>query len=532
MDSESSENEIRSGDHGFSTDEESEIDDPKFANPLPDNPADRVIELACGRKANVFMTGPGGTGKTHTIKRLIEECQCRGIKCHATATTGAAAINFGGTTLHSFMGCGLAKGKKEALAAKVRYTAKKLIKDTEVLIIDEISMLGKSTVIKFDYVCRVIRNNMNEFFGGLVVVASGDFLQLPPVGEDFCFNTKSWNTAKFNNVVFTTAYRFDDIKYFDMLQRIRYGVPKKNDLKRLSHRQYLIYNKENGYAEDLLPADALIKPTRLFPKKKDVAHLNMLELDKIDSKLVTFHSTDKVRYCRKNKDGDTTGYCKAQGLTVAEKEGLRAEGLTMLPDAYKDILDNMAEKDCQLKVGAQVMLTWNVDTDLGLVNGSRGVVMNIFKNKKAADPSDPEYQPDHVEVLFRNNRLVKISAIERDLNIKRGRLQISRMQIPLILAYAISIHKCQGATLDCAIADLGKNVFADSMAYVAISRIRSLEGLYLSSFDEKCIRVSEDARNFMAKIEGFNLPETAKKTKPKKPTKNERTKNHDSSSDF
>jgi ATP-dependent DNA helicase PIF1 len=429
----------------------------------------QVIRLALDENKNVFMTGPGGTGKSHTIRVVAEECEKRGIKYAITATTGVAAASFvGGKTLHSFSGCGLGQDSKEKLALAVRAPTRKTIKSTKVLIIDEISMLGREFFEKIDYVFKCVRGDHDYAFGGMIIIASGDFLQLPPVKDGYAFESAVWKDLKFNSVIFNKPYRFIDEKYFQMLQRIRYGNPTKNDILRLTYRQHKIY--------DIFPEDSQIKPTILFPRKADVMKKNLDELKKLPGDDIIFNAKDSV-ILRREDGGDAT----LDKLKQEEMFMIHEDKISMHPKDYKELYETICDKEVRLKVGAQVMLTSNIDIENNLINGSRGVIKLINKNG--------------VYVTFLNGKTILIDPVAYDRRIKKN-IFIKRHQIPLILGYALSIHKCQGSTLDCAEIDLGPNVFEKSQAYVAISRVRTLEGLFLSNFSPNSIKVDQNALNF------------------------------------
>jgi ATP-dependent DNA helicase PIF1 len=434
---------------------------------------DKVISYALDKGRNVFLTGPGGTGKTFAINRVIEECEMRGIVFAATATTAAAALNFpGGRTLHSFSGIRLGRDSKEILAKNVLPPTRKKIKETAVLIIDEISMLGKGTIEKIDYVLKCVRKDHDYAFGGITVIASGDFLQLPPVDDEYAFASFVWEEFKFKTIVFNKPHRFVDPNYFKMLQRIRYGIPSKNDILRLSYRNYKDY--------DILPVDSLIIPTKLFSRINDVMNENMRELEKIKFPKKTYTAEDTIIY-RKN-DGDL----ELNKLTSEELGEFIENKISMKVSDYATILDDMVDREVHLKDTAQAMLIYNLDPVLGYVNGSRCIVKTMTNTG--------------VYATFIDGKTVFIQCNTWERRIK-GNIWIKRKQIPFMLGYALTIHKCQGATLDCAEIDLGPSVFANSQAYVAISRVRTLDGLYLSNFVKGSIRSDPKAVDFTRKIE-------------------------------
>lgn len=210
-----------------------------------------------------------------------------------------------------------------------------------------------------------------------------------------------------------------------------------------------------------------IKPTFLFSKRIDVDEYNMKELLKLQGDQYDFENNDNFIFRPSKYDDEYT----EKKITPSQKE------------FYTNLLDNAIPQIVSLKVGAQVMLKKNLDVEAGLCNGSRGVVMEINE------------QTEGILVKFTNGLS---TFIFKDLwEIKEGNVVASREQIPLVLAYAMTIHKSQGSTLDCAIIDLGYNIFANNQAYVALSRIRNISGLYLSDFDESSLKSDKNALEFV-----------------------------------
>lgn len=376
---------------------------------------------------NVLIHGPGGTGKSYSLRNICSELQnYRTIA--VTATTGVAAINVDGRTLHSWAGIGLGDSNEEILFHKISKNniLKKRWLDVDILVIDEISMLGKNLFEKLEYIARRIKNN-SECFGGIQILASGDFFQLPPVNDTWVFESEKWKALKFEIVNFEKCMRYSDEPFFDLLLELRLGVVTTETVQILTKR---ILNEE-------LHDD--IKPTILYPLKKNVESYNQDQLKLLPVEETTYKAVD---VCRK--------------------------------DNFKTFLTDLFPENITLKPGAQVMLTFNINVENRLVNGSRGVILKCFKNC--------------VEVKFKHT-IETISYTTKELIVDK--IKISRSQIPLMLAWAVSIHKSQGATLDCAICDIGKTIFTEGQAYVALSRVRNLESLYLSHFDPKAIKVDK-----------------------------------------
>lgn len=403
-------------------------------------------------KRNIFLTGPAGTGKSFCINELIDFLDDVGHPYGKTATTGVAALNIGGTTVHSWAGIGLGDDDGTDLLDKVANNKKATnrIKGAKLLIIDEVSMAKADLIEKIDIVCQFIRNS-GAPFGGLQVVFVGDFLQLPPVfnqmeEEKFAFDSEAWASANIKTVHLNEIVRqHDEPEFAKFLNEVRIGAAKDFDiLEPCLTREF--------------PDDG-IKPVRLFCKNYNVDAYNSDQLAKIDGPIKTYYSVD---------DGPTN---------------------------WKQFFDKncRAPNPLHLKVGAQVMLLTNLAIESKLVNGSVGVVEKMYN--------------DCVEVRFANGTFPiepfkwEMRQNEIDVLGQMKRVPIaSRKQIPLKLAYAVTIHKCQGATLDRAEVDASE-AFACGQVYVALSRVRNLSSLKLKRFNPTKITVSKKCIDFYRKAD-------------------------------
>jgi ATP-dependent DNA helicase PIF1 len=377
----------------------------------------------------------------------------KGIFYGKTATTGVAALNIGGTTLHSWSGMGLADDNGMDLINKVKDNSKAVnrIKSSKVLVIDEISMAKSELIEKLDIVCQVIRDDERPF-GGIQVVFVGDFLQLPPVfdkteNEQFAFDSEAWRSAKIRVVHLTEIVRQHDEPHFaKFLNEVRMGTAKDlGMLKECVDREF--------------PQDG-IKPVKLFCKNIDVNGYNDKELEKLKHVSRTYGSMD---------DGG---------------------------ESWKQFFD----KNCpaptylKLKKGAQVILLVNKDVENGLVNGSVGVVENLYDNC--------------VEVRFENGLFViephawevKQNEFDHLTQTMKKTVLAKRRQIPLKLAWALTIHKAQGSTLNRAEIDISE-AFAAGQVYVALSRVRNLKSLSVKPFSSKKIMVNKKCIDFYKKEE-------------------------------
>lgn len=432
-----------------------------------------VLEaVACGK--SVFITGSAGTGKSFLLMYIIRMLQ-KAIgreSVYVTASTGLAACALNGTTLHSFAGIRLGGGTAEDLAGRVFRSkeSKKRWKAAQVLVIDEISMINGDLFDKLEYVARKVRG-IENCFGGIQLVVTGDFFQLPPVNPPnrhkyFAFESECWNSCFDLQVELEHVFRQSDSTFVKMLNEIRKGLQSPETLNNLSmcHRA--------------LPDDGTeIAPTRLYPLKVDVRFENMQELKALETNIITFYSVDSA------------------------------------PNPlHRYMLDSMrAEKELQLCVGAQVMLIKNIDTCVGLVNGAKGVVIGFEStyNMPVENEKDEERkQLKSVSHLVSPNNLwpvVRFNCGVRTIGPKKEHLEdggvevVSRTQVPLILAWALSVHKCQGMTLSKVQTDLSK-AFEFGMVYVALSRVKDLDGLQLIGFDPTRIKVHPNVVAFFDKL--------------------------------
>jgi len=398
-------------------------------------------------KKNICLTGPAGTGKSFCVNLLFKFLNEMQIFYGKTATTGVAALNISGVTIHSWSGMGLADENGMALLDKVssNYKASGRIKSAKVLVVDEISMAKSDLLDKLDISCQYIRNN-GKPFGGIQVIFVGDFLQLPPVfthfeKEVFAFESQAWKDAGITMVHLTEIVRqHDEPEFAKFLNEVRMGTCKD-------------YSIIDECIDRVFPDDGIV-PVKLFCKNVDVDNYNEMEL-KIVAPLKRYYSTDA--------GGD-------QWAKFFEK-------------------NCRAPASLELKVGAQVMLLKNIDMEQGLVNGSVGVVTEML--------------PDVVEVRFSTGdvhmiepKKWEVRQIEDDgLGGMKPVVVASRTQIPLKLAWALTTHKSQGQTLDRAEINVGE-AFANGQVYVALSRVRNLKSLRLNKFHPNKITVNKKCLDF------------------------------------
>ena len=407
------------------------------------------------------------THNTAILRILAQKLIDRGKGVYCTATTGIAALNMGDgmalktRTLHSWAGIGLGKDDKDKLLAKVASKKKNRERwqKTDILVVDEVSMLGKDLFEKLDYIGRRIRKCEILPFGGIQLIFSGDFLQLPPIKDDFLFESPVWNRCSFFIVPFLTRRRFDDPQYFELLMRVRKGEQTQDDLRIIQScvKKYDELNKSltiNVNKKRKLNDEPEIRPTILHSKVVDVSSHNSTELDKLP--------------------GDSQIYFAVDNYTPIGAHSSSAEPF------YEHMLEETIPAAIQLKAGAQVMLRANLDVEGGLVNGSRGVVLAC--------------NSDSVDVKFKNDKRVRI--VPHTWEFQDESMIAARTQIPLLLAWSITIHRIQGCTLDYAVCNLGQSIFAEGQAYVALSRVRNINGLYITNFYPKSLKVNKKALAF------------------------------------
>lgn len=424
---------------------------------------------------NIFLTGPGGCGKSYLIKTIVDDAKKNNINVSVTALTGCAAVllNCGAKTLHSWAGIGLAKKNDNAIITNIalnKYKRKNWNK-TKLLIVDEVSMMSKHLFELLDAIGKRIRNNAAPF-GGIQIIFSGDFYQLPPVGDrsnpdssKFCFESELWDDTFDIQTLLDKSFRQKDHTFLDILKEVRQGKLFKNSLNLLKSCVNKTYDPTQ-----------IIKPISLIPIKKDVDLINNNSLKLIDSIPITYDY--KVIF-----DNPTdVSYNNAFDALMESNKTKNKKNYTQeqLTNEERFIISNsLFEKSLTLKLGAQVMCIANIDMDIGLCNGSTGIITHFDNNIPV--------------VKFYNGIIKKVNYHSWHSDNIEG---FSINQIPLILAWAVTIHKSQGATLDIAEIDIGSNIFASGQTYVALSRLKSLDGLYLKSFNPLKIKTNKKVIEF------------------------------------
>jgi ATP-dependent DNA helicase PIF1 len=470
--------------------------------------------------ASIFLTGPAGSGKSFLFRFIRQELEKKfkqyGERALAvTAPTGIAAINVNGQTIHSWAGVGLGKGDVEKLYSNIKKSGKVTSrwKSCQTLLIDEVSMLSLDLFQKLSILGARIRN-VGTPFGGIQIVCCGDFYQLPPIGlgkwAEFCFKAPAWQDLNMLTCQLTKVIRQQgDDHFVNLLNELRVGKISKecSDTFQRCH----VKNKP-------FPSDGII-PTKLFCTNKNVDSENQERLDKLVTEAVLFPSMDELEVPMLG--GNQPSDRDVQKLL--------------------EIADAKVPSRLTLKVGAQVVLLRNLRPDL--VNGSRGVVVGFqdisagfattnFKRQKV----DPAAASGH-EILwsghdqtptgrlltllstaskpilspivqFSNGKICIVPPFEFFIGLgSKG--TIIRLQLPIKLAWALTIHKSQGMTLSrCMIQ--AADAFEVGQVYVAVSRCVSTEGLWISggNITEKAVMAHQDVISFMNRNDQENIGKT------------------------
>jgi ATP-dependent DNA helicase PIF1 len=387
---------------------------------------------------NVFLTGAPGAGKTYTLNKFVEQAEEKGKLVAITASTGIAASHIGGTTIHSWSGMGIAEELKDEDLNYYEYNKRlvKRYKRTDILVIDEISMLHSYRLDMINKLAKHLRKN-NRPFGGMQVILVGDMFQLPPVTRgsdlfDFVHHANTWRELNLQICYITEQHRqnSEDV-LLALLQAMR-----KNDMT--DAKRSLLKKRISAKVD----SDHI---TRLYSHNVDVDQINQQFLNAIKKKSKHF----KMKF-----DGN--------------------------PKKVETLQRNiLAQQILELKEGAEVMFVANNFSE-GFVNGSRGKVVKFANNFPV--------------VQLHNGR--KITVERHKWTMKEDGVIVAEVkQIPLRLAWAITIHKSQGMSMDSALVDLSK-AFTPGMGYVALSRVRSLEGLFLSGFNDMSLTMHEEIFEF------------------------------------
>jgi ATP-dependent DNA helicase PIF1 len=428
---------------------------------------------------NLFISGPGGVGKSFLIEKMVQHSEASGKTIAVTALTGCAAILLGSKarTIHSWSGIKFMNSSVADDDIIKRVSRNKLQagrwKFTNILVVDEVSMMPVRMFELLNNLGQCIRRSMKPF-GGLQVIFTGDFYQLPPVCPNeevrFCFESEHWlNTFSQNNhIELKTFFRQRDPEFIKILMEVRKGELTEQSIDKLIE----LVGKDK-------PKEDSCFVTKIYPTRSKVEAINKLMFEKLPDEKHVFKAVRKT---------DEKYYYIVSGrdelIQIEYEYLLKCEELT--PEFSKRELDSMVTnfniiEELELKKGALVMLTINISVENGLCNGSQGIVVGF---------DDVDGSPI---VKFTNRKVCTIRA-----NGYQNHEYPTHVihQVPLCLAWALTIHKTQGATLEQIEVDIGSSVFEFGQTYVALSRVKTLEGLYLANFDPRKIRANPKVKRF------------------------------------
>lgn len=427
---------------------------------------------------NVLLTGPAGSGKTYVLNEFIRRAKREGKMVSVAATTGLAATHLNGTTIHAWSGIGIHDQLPRNFKEMLTKGRRDIIEKTDILIIDEISMLHDYRLDMVDEVTRLVRSN-NQPFGGLQLILCGDFFQLPPVNRvdtkvgSFVFNSAVWEELDPTICYLNEQHRQDDEVFLDILNAMRAGDMRRRHVEQLLAR--IDANLSDGD-----------KITELHTTNVDVDRINTAQLSHIVGEEHTFVM-------------QTTG--KANYVESLKRSCLAVEELV-------------------LKKNALVMCIRN-SPDKKFANGSLGTVVDFDKIL------------GYPKIELRNGRTITVGPETWELR-DGDKKRASISQIPLRLAWAITVHKSQGMTLDAARIDL-RRAFVEGMGYVALSRVRRIDNLSLDGINKMALKVSSEALKIDEQLrkkseQGYkkfahlmDLAKQKSKSPPKKKTAGKRT---------
>jgi ATP-dependent exoDNAse (exonuclease V) alpha subunit len=388
---------------------------------------------------NVFLTGGAGSGKSFLVRHFMKELDAKEMPI--LASTGAAAVLLGGRTFHSFFGLGIMEGGADVTYARASKDARLMsrLRKVEGVIIDEVSMIPGQALMIAEALSQKARESTLPW-GGMRIISVGDFAQLPPVTHsgprDWAFLNQVWEQSGFQTALLSHNQRVSDNLFLDVLSDVRHGLTTERV------RDFL-----NEHLQD---HDEDHPGTRLFPRKLQADSFNQTKLKELDEEEVVI---------------DSIYFGSEKHIEILQKSA---------PVPMK----------LSLKLGCRVMFLQN-DPQKRWVNGTRGVVTDIAVDK--------------IVVKKEHGREVQVEKTSFALQDAEGNVTASVVQFPLTLAYATTIHKSQGATLDDLWCDLS-HLWEPGHAYVALSRLREASGLHLIGWNPRSIIVDPKVLDFYARL--------------------------------
>jgi ATP-dependent DNA helicase PIF1 len=404
---------------------------------------------------NIFLTGPGGTGKSFLIKTMVEDAKTKGKALHVCALTGCAAVllDCKATTVHSWSGIGMMNSDDDTIIRRIsqKKDLKQHWKGTEILIVDEVSMMSKRMFELLNKIAKRIRGKDTPF-GGMHVIFVGDFFQLPPIEKDgFCFESDAWFEVfpKEQHLELKTFFRQSDPVYIDILMKVRKGTLDKDSIAILE--KYVARDRDQPI-------------TKVVPLRKHADFINQSMFDTIKEESHEFNADirkDMTLYVKDGKSIELNVLALCNALNEKDKDR-----------ELESLMKNHNLCPClSIKKGAQVMCIRNLDMDHQICNGSQGIVVDIVKDRPIVQFSNGHRMM--MEKMWFQSEIYPTLAIG---------------QYPLSLAWAVTIHKIQGCSLSHAQIDIGESIFEYGQTYVALSRVRTMDGLYLMNFQPKRIK--------------------------------------------
>jgi ATP-dependent DNA helicase PIF1 len=443
----------------------------------------------CIRGDNMFVTGSGGCGKSLIIRILkniylpsrniddirhivnrYRHVEYKNIQVCALTGVASILLQSSAKTIHSFSGIGISNASNEQILKKIKNSGfyRKNWKDTDILIIDEVSMMSQHMFELLDFLGKNIRRNSKPF-GGIQLIMFGDFFQLPPVCKDqedklrknFCFESELWleTFSPQNHMELVKIFRQSDENFKKILNQIREGKIKRN-----VNNFLLNYVNRDKTLE-------IIQPTKLYPKRSQVDYINSYEMNVLEGEINEYEITNML------------------DLPITERQRILRNSFTSEQIAIElnYLQGNIpCEKKISLKVGSQVMCVVNLEMndDNPICNGSQGIILRFDDKNNPVIKFSRGFEYTMLPYVWASETIPGIGV----------------KQIPIILAWALTIHKSQGATMDAIEVDAGSGIFECGQTYVALSRVKSLEGLYLSAFDVTRIKVNRKVQEFYERM--------------------------------
>ena len=438
---------------------------------------------------NIFITGPGGTGKSMLIRKMVDHMNMRNMKYQVCAMTGCAAVllKCKARTLHSWTGIGLANGTMRKVIDKAlsnKYACKNW-KNTQVLIVDEISMMSKKLFDIIESIARLVRNQRHLPFGGLQIIFCGDFYQLPPVGNEsepetmqFCFESERWDTVfpKENVIELKKIFRQEDEEYQKILNEVRVGEISDESYEKLC----TCVGRE-------IPKEIESVPVKMYPTRAQVDYVNRIMYEKLDEE-------EQIYECE--IDTNFTTYIDSGKLIEMEVMNcMQKIPNEIIENEVRNLMNNVhIIKELKLKIGTKVMCVQNLDIDGGICNGSCGVIIR-FENR--IEDNGKTEKKRYPLVRYQNGR-ERLMVGEKVQSEEMPRVVCS--QIPLIKSWAVTIHKMQGSSIEKSELELGNRIFEYGQIYVGISRVKSMNGLYIVDLNRDKIKSNEKVKEYYVKI--------------------------------